>query len=182
MLIALIYKLQIISSKIDRKALAFVTKDEETNHSDEVRNNLPNGSTAFFMCQGVSFFLSCHYQCECLFLMCRSIRAGFFFIRYAMPCFLVCFNRFLAPLHKTIIKPVLSRFCPNFFHPCSFPIPQPPTTITIAKTFVLVFPGIFYQSIHTPGRAAASARPAAGCQNIFCAASKLLAKLKNILA
>ena len=120
MLIALIYKLQIISSKIDRKALAFVTKDEETNHSDEVRNNLPNGFTAFFYISRCVVFLSVSLSAHLSFLMCRSIRAGFFFIRYAMPCFLVCLNRFLAPLHKPIIKPMLSRFCPNFFHPCSF--------------------------------------------------------------
>ena len=94
MLIALIYKLQIISSKIDRKALAFVTKDEETNHSDEVRKIIPNGSTAFFyVSRCVVFFIRDAMRANCLFLMCRSIRAGFFFIRYAMPCFLVCFNR-----------------------------------------------------------------------------------------
>ena len=158
MLIALIYKLQIISSKIDRKALAFVTKDEETNHSDEVRKIIPNGSTAFFyVSRCVVFFIRDAMRANCLFLMCRSIRAGFFFIRYAMPCFLVCFNRFLAPLHKPIIKPMLSRFCPNFFHPCSFlPIPlgQAPAT---------------------------SARPVAGCHDIFCANSKRLSKHQNIV-
>ena len=36
---------------------------------------------------------------------------------------------------------------------------------------------------HTPGQAAASvARPAAGCQNIFYASPKLLAKFENIVA
>ena len=161
MLIALIYKLQIISSKIDRKALAFVTKDEETNHSDEVRKIIPNGSTAFF------------YVSRCVV----------FFIRYAMPCFLVCFNRFLAPLHKPIIKPMLSRFCPNFFHPCSFlPIPRKPPTVAIPQTFVLVLPGIFHQVARTLGQApATSARPVAGCHDIFCANSKRLSKHQNIV-
>lgn len=161
MLIALIYKLQIISSKIDRKALAFVTKDEETNHSDEVRKIIPNGSTAFF------------YVSRCVV----------FFIRDAMPCFLVCFNRFLAPLHKPIIKPMLSRFCPNFFHPCSFlPIPRKPPTVAIPQTFVLVLPGIFHQVARTLGQApATSARPVAGCHDIFCANSKRLSKHQNIV-
>lgn len=184
MLIALIYKLQIISSKIDRKALAFVTKDEETNHSDEVRKIIPNGSTAFFyVSRCVVFLFRDAMRANCLFLMCRSIRAGFFFIRYAMPCFLVCFNRFLAPLHKPIIKPMLSRFCPNFFHPCSFlPIPRKPPTVAIPQTFVLVLPGIFHQVARTLGQApATSARPVAGCHDIFCANSKRLSKHQNIV-
>lgn len=68
MLIALIYKLQIISSKIDRKALAFVTKDEETNHSDEVRKIIPNGSTAFFyVSRCVVFFIRDAMRANCLF-------------------------------------------------------------------------------------------------------------------
>ena len=167
MLIALIYKLQIISSKIDRKALAFVTKDEETNHSDEVRKIIPNGSTAFFyVSRCVVFFIRDAMRANCLFLMCRSIRAGFF-----------------APLHKPIIKPMLSRFCPNFFHPCSFlPIPRKPPTVAIPQTFVLVLPGIFHQVARTLGQApATSARPVAGCHDIFCANSKRLSKHQNIV-
>ena len=167
------------------------------NHPhSEGRKNIPSSFIVFlplwhaiapfFMYQGVlccAFFIVLLCDCKPSFLMCRSIRAGFFFIRYAMPCFLVCFNRFLAPLHKPIIKPMLSRFCPNFFHPCSFlPIPRKPPTVAIPQTFVLVLPGIFHQVARTLGQApATSARPVAGCHDIFCANSKRLSKHQNIV-
>lgn len=88
-----------------------------------------------------------------------------------------------APLCKSV-KPVFRLCSSSIAHASlSFPAPRKPPTVAIPQTFVLVLPGIFHQVAHTLGQApATSARPVAGYQNIFCAASKLLAKLKNILA
>ena len=73
-------------------------------------------------------------------------------------------------------NPIIHTYSP-------FPALQPPPKATIVRTFVLAYLHIVYQVPHTPGQAAASvARPVAGYHDIFCASSKLLAKLKNIVA
>lgn len=97
-------------------------------------------NSPFFMYQGVlccAFFIVLLCDCKPSFLMCRSIRAGFFFIRYAMTCLPLCItHRF--PIKTQIIKKdfhymarIVHQFNPNIsvqiirlnlFNTVSFPI------------------------------------------------------------
>ena len=122
-----------------------------------------------FLCVKVCrFFIRDAMRANCLFNV-SEYSGRFLFIRYAMPCFLVCFNRFLAPLHKPIIKPMLSRFCPNFFSSLLLSSNSAQTANSSdSANFCSGSPRYFHQVARTLGQApATSARPVAGCHDIF---------------